>query len=88
MKASILTLVAAGALVFGTAAQAHLLGNDGAVTSSKSLSSQTVLALMKAAGTRYHAAANYKNEQHLSGTKLVTGSSGVRPDDRPGPRGI
>jgi len=85
MKASILTLVATAALACGTqVAQAHiLLGND-AVVSSKSVSSKSSLALMTAAGIRYHAAANYKNEQRLLGTT----NSSVRPDDRSGPRGI
>jgi hypothetical protein len=87
MKASILTLVAAASLAFGTAAQAHLLAGDSAGSGAKALSSQSVLAVMQAAGIRYHAAANYKSER-LAGTRLTGQSSGVRPDDRPGPRGI
>jgi hypothetical protein len=85
MKASILTLVAAAALACGSqVAQAHLLLGDGAVVGVKSTSSKTSsLAAMTAAGIRYHAAANYKNEQRLFGT-----TPGVRPDNRPGPRGV
>jgi hypothetical protein len=85
MKASILTLVATAALACGTqVAQAHLLVDDGAVVSFKSVSTKSSLAAMTAAGIRYHAAANYKNEQRLLGAT----NSGVRPDDRPGPRSI
>jgi len=85
MKASILTLVATAAFAWGAQlAQAHiLLGND-AVVSSKSVSSKSSFAVMTAAGIRYHAAANYKNEQRLLGTS----SQDRRPDDRPGPRGV
>jgi hypothetical protein len=58
MKASILTLVATAAIAFGTqVAQARLLVNDGAIVSTKSVSSKSTLAVMTAAGIRYHGAA-------------------------------
>jgi hypothetical protein len=61
MKASILTLVATAALTFGPQlAQAHLLVNDGAIVSTKSVSSKSTLAVMTAAGIRYHGAATYR----------------------------
>jgi hypothetical protein len=84
MKASLVTLVATAALACGTqAAQAHMLLGNEFSTSSSSVSSKSVLAVMTAAGIRYHAAANYKNEQRLFGTTKPT-----RPDDRPGTRGV
>jgi hypothetical protein len=84
MKASVLTLVATAAFAWGAQlAQAHLLVDDGAVVATKSVSSKSTLAVMTAAGIRYHAAANYRNEQRLLGT-----NTGARPDDRPGPRGV
>jgi hypothetical protein len=63
-------------------AQAHLEGSwsyGAAVKSTSSLkysSSQTTLAAMRAAGINYHATAGKASQ------------SGVRPDDRSGPRGI
>ena len=58
MKASILTLLAAAALACGSqVAQAHMLINDGAVVGSKSVSTKSTLAVMTAAGIRYHATA-------------------------------
>jgi len=84
MKASILTLVATAAFAWGAQlAQAHILLGNEAVVATKSVSSKSSLAVMTAAGIRYHAAANYRNEQRLLGT-----STGARPDDRPGPRGV
>jgi hypothetical protein len=88
MKACIPTLAAAAALVFGAQAQAHILAGNDAATASKPASSQSVLAVMKAAGIRYHAAANYKNEQRLTGSRFLFTSTGVRPDDRAGLRGV
>jgi len=87
MKACIPTLVTAVALVAGAQAQAHILAGNDAAAVSKSTSSQKVLATMTAAGVRYHAAANYKNEQRLTGSRLAS-PSGARPDDRPGLRGV
>lgn len=88
MKASIVTLVAAAALAAGSqAAQAHLLSGDNAVVSVKTASTKSVLAVMTSAGIRYHAAANYRNEQRLTGTSFALKSGGSRPDDRAGIRG-
>lgn len=88
MKASIVTLVATAALAAGSqAAQAHLLSGDNAVVSSKAAASKTALSVMTRAGIRYHAAANYQNEQRLSSTSSALASGGVRPDDRAGIRG-
>ena len=57
------------------------------VASLKSTSSQSTLAAMIAAGTKYHAAANYRNEKPLFGSsRKVTAQKAVRPDDRSGPR--
>jgi hypothetical protein len=51
--------------------------------------SQSALAAMVAAGTKYHAAANYGNENALAGSpRKVTAQTAVRPDDRSGPRAI
>ena len=85
MKASILTLVTTAALAFGTqVAQAQvLLGNDASV-SSRAISTKSTLAVMTTAGIRYHAAANYRNEQRLLGLTTRHDS----PDDRPGTRGV
>jgi hypothetical protein len=93
MKASIITfatsLMASAAVLGGAqAAQAHLLAGDGAVTSAKSTSSQSVLTVMQAAGIRYHAAANYRNEKRLTGTSYSAKSTGLRPDDKGGRRGV
>jgi hypothetical protein len=42
---------------------------------------------MIAAGTKYHAAANYRDEKPLVGSSpKVTAQQAVRPDDRSGPR--
>src|SRR5262249_41790112 len=55
MKAYVVTLAACAAAVLGTPiAQAHLVSGEGGVASAKS---QSALAAMIAAGTRYHAAA-------------------------------
>jgi hypothetical protein len=83
VRHTILTLAVAGLACAAPAAQAHLLVNDSAVTSKSSMSTKS-LSVMTAAGIRYHAAANYKNEQRLLGQS----SSSVRPDDRAGVRGI
>src|SRR5262249_10806368 len=88
MKPSILAIAAIAALACATGAQAHLLASDAAGASAKTLSGQSVLALMTKAGIHYHAAANYLNEQRLYGSGHSVSSSGVRPDNRPGPRGI
>jgi hypothetical protein len=83
MKASILTLGAVVALAAGSQAQAHLLSGNSATSQAKAASSKSTLAVMTAAGIRYHAAANYKNEQRLIGSTFVTKSMGIAPDDRP-----
>jgi len=95
VRHSILTLAVAGLACAAPAAQAHLLGNDGAVVSKSSASTKSTLAVMTAAGTRYHAASNYTNELRLLGQHLTSPSSvwssaysSVRPDDRAGVRGI
>jgi hypothetical protein len=75
----IVTLAACAAAVLGTpAAQATVLAGDGAYIAAKSTSSQT-LAAMRAAGTSYHATAKLRKQAQ---------QTGVRPDDRSGPRGI
>ena len=84
MKTTILTLVAAAAVVCGSA-QAHLLTND---SIGKASSGKSTLAVMTAAGIHYHAQANYKNEQRLFGAKSAVKSAGLRPDDRAGIRGV
>jgi hypothetical protein len=83
MKASSITLVAAAALCSAQLAQAHILLGSDATVGSKAASTKNVLAAMTAAGTHYHARSNYRNER-LSGG----GTKPVRPDDRPGPRGV
>ena len=77
----IVTLAACAAAVLGTpVAQATVLAGDGAgaYIAAKSTSSQT-LAVMRAAGTNYHAASKLRHQA------LQTR---VRPDDRSGLRGI
>ena len=90
MKAYVGTLAACAVAALGTPiAQGHVLSGAGGVASAKSTSSQSVLAAMIAAGTRYHAAANYRNEKTLVGSGLTAkAQKGVRPDDRAGVRGI
>jgi hypothetical protein len=57
--------------------------------SLKSTSSQSALAAMVAAGTKYHAAANYRNEKTPAGSvRKVPAHKAARPDDRSGPRAI
>jgi len=87
MKAYVVTLVTYAAAALGTPiAQAHVLAGEGGVDSAKA---QSALAAMIAAGTKYHAAANYRNEKTLVGSaRKVTAQQGVRPDDRAGVRGI
>jgi len=61
MKASILTLVATTALAVGSqVAQAHMLAGDGAIVSTKSVSTKSTLGVMTAAGIHYHATASSK----------------------------
>ena len=79
----IVLAAACAATALGTpVAQAHVQGNwsyNAAVKSAstlKSTSSQSTLAVMRAAGTKYHATAG-KAQQ-----------TGVRVDDRSGPRGV
>jgi hypothetical protein len=85
IRHSILTLVVAALAWVAPAAQAHLLLGDSATTGKASVSTKSALSVMKVAGIRYHAAANYQNEQRLFGSFAPTG---VRPDNRPGVRGI
>jgi hypothetical protein len=87
MKAYVVSLAACAAAALGTPiAQAHLLNGEGGVASTKT---QSALEAMIAAGTKYHAAANYRNEKTLVGSaRKVTAQQGVRPDDRAGVRGI
>ena len=91
MKAYVVTRAACAAAALGTpiAAQAHIVASGGAAASAKSTSSQSALKAMITAGTKYHAAANYRNEKTLVGSaRKVTAQQGVRPDDRAGVRGI
>jgi ethanolamine ammonia-lyase large subunit len=85
IRTPILTLVVTGLAWAAPAAQAHLLAGDDAVTSKSSVSAKSALSVMTVAGIRYHAQANYANEKRLFGRPA---STGVRPDDRSGVRGI
>jgi hypothetical protein len=78
---SILTFVVAGVACVAPAAQAHSLASD---SGAQSVSAKSSLSVMQLAGIRYHAAANYKNERFIGQST----STGVRPDNRPGVRGI
>ena len=84
IRHSILTLVVAGFAWAAPAAQAHLLSGDSANTVNKAVSTKSALSVMTVAGIRYHAAANYKNERFL----CKSAPAAVRPDNRPGVRGI
>ena len=84
IRTSVLTFVVAGVACVAPAAQAHLLTGDEATTGKASVSAKSSLSVMKAAGIRYHATANYKNERFIGQST----STGVRPDNRPGVRGI
>ena len=87
-RSYIVTLAACAATALGTPiAQAAVQAGDGAYSTAKITSSQSTLATMLAAGTRYHAAANYRNEKTLVRAAKAP-QTGVRPDDRSGPRGI
>jgi hypothetical protein len=72
IRHSILTLTVAGLAWAAPAAQAHAVVG-GDATSVKM--TKSALSVMKAAGTRYHATGQ-------------SASTGVRPDDRSGIRGI
>jgi hypothetical protein len=87
MKPYIVTLAACMVAALGTPlAQGMVLGGEGAAASAKSSSA---LAAMITAGTKYHAAANYRNEKTLAGSaRKVTAQKVARPDDRAGVRGI
>ena len=84
IRHSILTLVVAGLAWAAPAAQAHSLAGDSAGSNAKSVSAKSSLSVMQVAGIRYHAAANLKNERFIGEST----STGVRPDNRPGVRGI
>ena len=86
----IVTLAACAAALGSQAAQAHVLYGSDSSTAVKSTSSQSVLATMVAAGTRYHAAANSRDEKTLVGSihSRKAQQSRIRPDDRAGVRGI
>jgi hypothetical protein len=83
-RQSILTLVVAGLAGAAPAAQAQMLAGDGANTTNKAVSTKSALSVMTVAGIRYHATANYKNERFLG----QSAPTPVRPDNRPGVRGI
>ena len=83
-RTSIVTFVLAGLAFAAPAAQAHSLAGDSARSNAKSVSAKSSLSVMQVAGIRYHAAANYKNERFIGEST----STGVRPDNRPGVRGI
>jgi len=84
IRTSTLTFVVAAIAFVAPAAQAHSLAGDSAGSNAKSSSAKSSLSVMKAAGIRYHAAANYKNERFVGQST----STGVRPDNRSGVRGI
>ena len=84
IRTSTLTFVVAGLAWAAPAAQAHTLAGDSAGAGQKTVSAKSSLAVMQVAGIRYHAAANYKNERFIGQST----SAGVRPDNRPGVRGI
>jgi ABC-type microcin C transport system duplicated ATPase subunit YejF len=77
--------VAATAALGSQVAQAHILIGSDTSGATKSVSTKSVLAVMTAAGVRYHAAANYKNERTV-GVVTTAPMAHVRPDDRGGPR--
>jgi hypothetical protein len=81
VRTSIVTLAVAGLAWAAPAAQAMLLSGDSA---GSTRSTNSVLAALKASGSRYHAQANYRNERFVGQST----SQGVRPDDRAGIRGI
>jgi hypothetical protein len=91
MKArqSVLGLAAAATLALGAqAAQAHLLFKAEGATSATVASGRYAVSVLEAAGIRYHAAANYRNELRLV-PSVPTGPwafGGARPDDRSVPR--
>jgi len=89
-RSYIVTLAACASAALGTpVALAAVQAGDGAYSSARSTSSQSTLATMLAAGTSYHAAANYRNERTSVGTvRTHKAQTSVRPDDRSGPRGI
>jgi hypothetical protein len=84
IRTSTLTFVVAGLAWAAPAAQAQVLAGDSATTGKKAVSTKSTLSAMQVAGIRYHAAANLKNERFLGEST----STGVRPDNRPGVRGI
>ena len=87
-RSYIVTLAACASAALGTpVALASVQAGDGAYAAARSTSSQSTLATMLAAGTRYHAAANYRNEKALVRAAKAS-QAAVRPDDRSGPRGI
>ena len=75
IRRSILTFVVAGLAWAAPAAQAHVLIGGDATSLKQSASTKSALSVMKAAGTRYHATSG-------------SASTGLRPDDRAGVRGI
>ena len=84
IRQSILTFVVAGVACVAPAAQANSLAGDSAGAGQNTVSAKSSLSVMEIAGIRYHAAANYKNER-FNGQST---STGLRPDNRPGVRGI
>ncbi|HZO96405.1 MAG TPA: hypothetical protein VFB42_03445 [Gaiellaceae bacterium] len=88
-RIQLVTLAVAATAALGTqAAQARMLVADDASVGGtvKVVSSASVLAIMQAAGTSFHAAANYRNEKHLVAPGKQATRAHVRPDDRSGPR--
>jgi hypothetical protein len=84
IRTSTLTFVVAGLAWAAPAAQAQTLAGDTAGAGQKTVSAKSSLSAMQVAGIRYHAAANLKNERFIGEST----STGVRPDNRPGVRGI
>ena len=88
-KGRLLIISAAAITVLAAPAAATARITPRLDASLKSSSSQSALAATVAAGTKYHAAANYRNEKTLVGSApKFTAHKAVRPDDRSGPRAI
>jgi hypothetical protein len=83
----LISAAAIAALAAPAAATARI--NPRLDPASHATTSESALAAMVAAGTKYHAAANYRSEEALAGSpRKVTAQKAVRPDDRSGPRAV
>src|SRR5689334_5582734 len=83
---SLLTLVLGLTLAGPTAAQARMLAADRTPPSRTPASIQTSAAALKAAGIRFQAAKNVR-EERLLGTRSSSQTGAMRPDDRSGIHG-